>query len=241
MHIYLVHGVAHAEINCILSRMVALKIPSTELRDFCDSMQFPKADAWKKKEVMGMFTSKKISPGDFKPAASTCLCLYPLLRLFFMSKPGILKDDRGGQILSQPVCCAGLSRPWKLGRDTAATEVASSGPQAHCEQFVKTYGEDPVTPKFHMTMHLPLMLKRFQLLVKRIADQPISFMLAFESSVAHEIWRSRSHFHKVFGIFDADVHPRARSARSGRAHASHDRMWFCWKARSWGSCGSASA
>ena len=90
MHIYLVHGVAHAEINCILSRMVALKIPSTQLHDFCDGMQFPKADAWKKKGVLGMFTSKKISPGDFKPAASTCLCLYPLLRLFFMSKPNIL-------------------------------------------------------------------------------------------------------------------------------------------------------
>ena len=32
--------------------------------------------------------------------------------------------------------------------------------QAHCEQFVKAYGEEPVTPKFHMTMHLPMMLKR---------------------------------------------------------------------------------
>ncbi|CAE7248249.1 unnamed protein product [Symbiodinium sp. CCMP2592] len=81
MHIYLVHGVAHAEINCILERMAALKIPSTQLHDFFDALQFPKADAWKKKEVMSIFTSKKISAGDFKAAASTCLCFYPLLRL----------------------------------------------------------------------------------------------------------------------------------------------------------------
>ncbi|CAE7848930.1 unnamed protein product [Symbiodinium necroappetens] len=135
--------------------MVALKIPSTQLHDFCDGMQFPKADAWKKKEVMGMFTSKKISPGDFKPAASTCLCLYPLLRLFFMSKPDILARMTE-EARSCPNLCAVLDYLVLGSGDSEVSHDHAPAPDAE---------------------EIP-------------------------ASVAHEIWRSRSHFHKVFGIFD---------------------------------------
>ncbi|CAE7763757.1 unnamed protein product [Symbiodinium sp. CCMP2592] len=247
MHIYLVHGVAHAEVNCILERMVAVKIPSTQLHDFCDGLQFPKADAWKKKEVMSMFTSKKISPGDFKAAASTCLCFYPLLRLFFMSTPEIVARMTE-EARSYSHLCAVLDYLAQANRGETRLQAGKLQTliQTHCEHFVRTYGGGPITPKFHMTMHLPFMLKKFDQLVacftherkhkhiKRIGDQLHSSQLAFEASVAHDIWFD--HFQdyadlsldngpalvgrdkaaepilkhellKVFGIADADVHP----------------------------------
>ena len=198
MHVYIVHGIFHMELNVLIPQLAKIRISSDKLQELISEFVFPQADGWMKKEVLASFAGG----GDFKAPASTCLSLYPVLRIIFQRGSDIV-DTLRNEMKSFSALCAVLDYlvAGNRGQTLQASKLQTLIME-HCNLFLKAYGEEPVIHKFHMAMHLPMSLRQFgheiscftherkHTHVKRIADNLQTSQSGFEKSVATDIWHS---------------------------------------------------
>ena len=164
MHVYLVNGVLHVEVNELLSKLSTMRVNADSIHEFISGLEFPQAAGHKKRDVLSLFR-KPLAKGDFKAAASQCLDVYPLLRHMLLSRTDVqerLRDETKSFLALADVMdylCLG-NRGSFIRADHLQRLIMS-----HCNLFLKAYGENPVVHKFHMTMHLPMQLQKFGLLI----------------------------------------------------------------------------
>ena len=199
MHVYVVHGVFHMEVNELLPKLARCRMTSELIHDWIEDLQFPSENGWQQWDVLSLFT-KGLTKGGFKEAASQCLCVYPLLRCMLQHSPDV-KQALVPEMQTFSALCDVLdylsagNRGAHIKPDVLQTLIMK-----HCNFFLKAHGEEPVIHKFHMAMHLPMNLLKFGHLiscftherqhkhVKRIADALRTSQKGFALSVATDVW-----------------------------------------------------
>ena len=106
MHVFLVAGVWHKEINLLLTCLHANGIRQTAVHDFCKTFTWPKMHGGAKGVARNVFKKKRESDEDFKCSSSEALAIYPVVRLFLQTMvPPPISDELRLAMNSYYGCC----------------------------------------------------------------------------------------------------------------------------------------
>lgn len=196
MHCYLVNGIFNIECGFLLHRLHKAGFTAKRLHDHFQTLIWPLQFSSKACSGSSVFEKRGTNDDVLKCAASESLGIYSPLRQFLVAN---LADcqDRDLQMACQ--CFYRLAHVLDLLRNTSCESVTPESLmraiKQHLEFFKSTYGEDHMTPKFHMVLHLPEQFRRHNMLlscftherkhksIKRFANHLHNTSKDFESSV----------------------------------------------------------
>eukprot|EP00438_Fugacium_kawagutii_P023845 Skav212952 [mRNA] locus=scaffold5129:11069:13197:+ [translate_table: standard] len=194
LHIYLVHGVFQVHVNLLLSNLQSIGHSHSHVVTFFKTFTAPKEQASNFKGAVSTFEKAK-SKDSWRPAASEVLCLYPLLRLFVLAT-GLADVFRTPFLVLLRILDT-LSAHNK--GQTIDAGLLMDLIKRHLVTFKAAYGPEPMTPKFHYSVHLPSLLQRHGLLVscwtherkhkglKQFANQQSNAGAWYEKSLIREV------------------------------------------------------
>ena len=170
MHIYLVSGLFHHELNLMLVELAKVQVKGDIIHGLMQELTWPSHIGSKGASARHMFETKKKPEDDVKSSASEALSAYPAIRMFVND---ILRDMPGlpanvtGAIRCFILMCSVLDVLMLASQDNGVRHVNGlrSAIHAHLAAFKAVYGEDAMIPKAHYALHLPRQLEKFQCLL----------------------------------------------------------------------------
>ena len=203
MHIYLVHGLWHLEVNELVDRLQAeAKVKQQDLHERFQCFSWPSYLKDKGAAVSDFFSKKKSGDSRLNSSASEALSTYPVLRL-------VLQDLREARDLNQPVrdaincyiyLCQVLDLLQKVATGSVQANELRRATKAHLDCFLITYPEASFLPKAHLALHLAMQMEKHGCLLncfvherrhkelKRYANQQMSSQKGSEKGLLQEVF-----------------------------------------------------
>ena len=161
MHVYVVSGLFHVEATQLLPVLHVHGATFQMIQSFISELEWPHNLKNRRTETLHLF-DKRSKPSEFKAGASQCITVYPLLRLFLLTHPFPTMDDELRRCIKSfmKICMVldlllDCNRTGSLSADDLETAI-----KAHCQSFLKAYGEQHTIPKFIIPSIFPSWLGR---------------------------------------------------------------------------------
>ena len=162
MHIYLVGGIFHLEINLLLEKLVGAEVKQQELHSFFQSLSWPAYVNDKGAAVSDFFSKKKSNDNSLKSSASEALTAYPVFRLLLQD----LRESRDlglelRQAINSFIClCQVLDLLQQTSTGSVPPENLRRAIKLHLDTYQTAYPDGSFLPKHHLAMHLSMQLQR---------------------------------------------------------------------------------
>ena len=171
MHIYLVSGLFHHEINLMMDRLAKVRIKGDFFHSEMQRWTWPNFIGSKAAGAQYIFETKKNKQDtDVKRSASEALSAYPVLRMLvndlLQSRPDFPSDVKESLKCFLSLCAV-LDQLTLSAREDGSRHANTlrRAIQVHLRGFLSVYGEDSFLPKAHMALHLPSMLEHHHFLI----------------------------------------------------------------------------
>ncbi|CAE7738570.1 unnamed protein product [Symbiodinium sp. CCMP2592] len=199
MHCYVVSVLLHVEASLLLPLLHVQGATFQVIQSFISEYEWPHNLKNRRREILHLF-DKRSKPSEFKAGASQCITVYPLLRLFLLTHHFDTMDDELRRcIRSFMKICMVLDLLLECNRTgNLSADELENAIRAHSQAFLKAYGEQHCIPKFHYSLHLPLMARDRPLIscftherkhrqVKQFADNTKKVTDWFEASLFKDV------------------------------------------------------
>ena len=198
MHVYLVHGVANVQCGLVVGVLARHGFSIKHMREFAQGFNWP---ARLRGAAPKTVLDKRGASEPIKCSASELLNFVQLLRAFVLLF--VCSTEPAQEVKDVVECffllCEILDTYTTLPHRRHDANMLLQTVQQHLETFKRIHGVDHWTTKFHLSLHLPLQLKKHGCLVscfvherkhkcvKRVANHVLDTSKAFESSVLQDI------------------------------------------------------
>ena len=206
MHIYLVGGIFHLEINLLLEKLGAAHVRQQELHEVFQSLTWPAYLKDKGAACKDFFAKRKSGDNILKSSASEALTAYPIIRLFLQD----LRESRDlGLELRQAInSFMGLCQVLDTLQQTSTAGSVQPNDlrrqiKLHLDTYKAAYPQESFLPKHHLALHLSMQLQRNGCLLscfvqerrhkelKRYANQQTAAKRGSEQHLLKEVFLSQ--------------------------------------------------
>ncbi|CAJ1428127.1 unnamed protein product [Effrenium voratum] len=198
MHVYVVSGIANVQTGLMVGDLTRHGTTLRHLQDFVCSFQWP---ARLRGAAPRSALEKRGSAYEaIKCSASELLNLLVLLRAFLLL---FVCPTAEGRVQEVVQCflklCEILDTLIALPKRTPNHDQLQQLVASHLEDFKRVHGAEHWTTKFHLSLHLPLLLKRHRCLiscfvherkhkcVKRVANNVLDTSKSFEKAIMSDV------------------------------------------------------
>lgn len=215
MHVFLVSGIFHVEVNLLLSALSRNGFTQDRLHDYVTKCEWPSRLAGKSASGRMVF-AKKFGSGDFKCSASDCLSIYKVIRLYLMVvvTPAGINEELKHACDNYFLLCRVLDSLAAIIKRRVEASDLMNAILDYFNHFKRTYTDSEWIPKFHLALHLPAQLSHHKCLIacftqerkhkeiKRYGEQVSNTSQSFEKGVLESVL----HLH-LRVLQDSDTYP----------------------------------
>ena len=163
-HIFLVHGICGIEMGLLLGQLQDEGYSNDVVMEFTQQFSWPVQ--FRSSAPPADALSKRAKYDPVKLSGGETLQFMSILRIFILTSVNATGDVLKDAIVSFFSLCSGMDALTGMTRGVACTpQHLQSLVLAHLQAFQKSHGVDSWVPKFHMSLHLAMMLERFNLLI----------------------------------------------------------------------------
>ena len=198
-HIFLVHGICGIEMGLLLGKLHDAGHSNDAVMEFIKQFSWPVQ--FKSSAPPADALNKRAKNDPVKLSGGETLQFMSILRIFILTCVGNATDDGlRDAIVSFFSLCSVMDALTGMTRGAACTsQHLQSLVVAHVRAFEKSHGVDSWVPKFHMSLHLPMMLERFKLLIscfcherkhkviKNFGNQRFDTSKSWEKGLLHDV------------------------------------------------------